>query len=154
MGRCQGNLEWSGVCVLRGGRELNPNSSSIHLNTLYLKLTKDAADLQQSKALFVCVMAALLCARVCVCVCVHVYVCVPVCHCVASVHPIFVYVRAHAEQDSPPQHEDGGPPAQAVAPVELVVRLQDGPINELDGIEHQGAGLEDRCRPTTHSPQH
>ena len=78
-------------------------------------------------------------------------VCVCVCHCASSVHPVLVYVRAHAEQYAAAQHEDGGAPAQAVAPVELVVRLQDVPVDELDGVEDQGAGLEDRCRPT-HKP--
>ena len=71
------------------------------------------------------------CMRVCVCVCA----------CACSVHGVFVNVSPKAEQDAAPQHEDGGPPAQPVAPVELMVGLQYCAVQELDGVENQSAGL-------------
>lgn len=59
-----------------------------------------------------------------------------------SVHGVFVYVRPQAEQDPAAQHEDGGSPAEPVAPVELVIGLQDCSVDELDWVEDQSAGLQ------------
>lgn len=59
-----------------------------------------------------------------------------------SVHSILVKVRPQAEQDPSAQHEDGGPPAKPVAPVELVVGLQNRPVDELDRVQDQSAGLQ------------
>lgn len=58
-----------------------------------------------------------------------------------SVHCILVYVRPQAEEDPSTQHEDGGSPAEPVAPVELVICLQNRSINEFDWVEDQSAGL-------------
>lgn len=66
----------------------------------------------------------------------------------SSVHGVLIHIRAQAEEDASPQHEDGGSPAEAVAPVELVVGLEDRPIDELDREEHQRAGLQDHCNQT------
>lgn len=64
---------------------------------------------------------------------------------VKSVHGVLVYVRRQAEEDAAAQHEDGGAPAEAVAPVKLVVGLQHRPVDELDGVEDQSAGLQHHC---------
>ena len=90
-------------------------------------------------------VARLLNENLCVCVCV--------CVCVLSsgqggrrkdsVHCVLVYIRPQAKENSSAQHEDGGSPAEPVAPVELVVGLKNRPVDELDGIEDQSAGLQD-----------
>ena len=58
------------------------------------------------------------------------------------VHCILVYVRPQAEEDPSAQHEDGGPPAEPVAPVKLMVRLENRPVDELDRVEDESAGLQ------------
>lgn len=97
------------------------------------------------------------CVRLCVCIravcCVFMGVCVCLCTSggrtggrrVKLVHGVLVYVRRQAEEDAAAQHEDGGAPAEAVAPVKLVVGLQHRPVDELDGVEDQSAGLQHHC---------
>lgn len=60
----------------------------------------------------------------------------------SSVHGVLIHVRAQAEEDASAQHEDGGPPAEPIAPVELVVGLENRSVDELDGEEDQSAGLQ------------
>lgn len=75
--------------------------------------------------------------------CVCVYVCISSSLRKVSVQAILVHVRPKAEEDPAAQHEDGGPPAEAVAPVELVIGLKNRAVDELDRVEHQSAGLQD-----------
>lgn len=91
-------------------------------------------------------MAPFLHLSVSVCVCV--WACGYGCVCSGrglskdSVHCVFVYVRPQAEEDPSTQHEDGGSPAESIAPVKLVIGLKNCSINELDRVEDQSAGLQ------------
>lgn len=59
---------------------------------------------------------------------------------------LLVVLGVEAVEDSPTKGEDGSPPGQTVAPVELVVDPQVDALNELDGVQDQAAGLEDNWR--------
>lgn len=59
-----------------------------------------------------------------------------------SVHCVLVHVRPQAEEDPSTQHEDGGSPAEPIAPVKLVIGLKNCSINELDRVEDESAGLQ------------
>lgn len=48
---------------------------------------------------------------------------------------LLVVLGVEAVEDSPTEREDGPPPGQAVAPVELVVDPQVDALDELDGVE-------------------
>lgn len=59
---------------------------------------------------------------------------------------LLVVLGVQAVEDSPAEGEDGPPPGQAVAPVELVVDSQVDALDELDGVEDQAEGLQDHWR--------
>lgn len=56
---------------------------------------------------------------------------------------LLIALGVEAVEDPPAKGEDGPPPGQAVAPVELVVDPQIDALDELDGVEDQAAGLQD-----------
>lgn len=56
---------------------------------------------------------------------------------------LLVVFGVEAVEDAAAEGEDGATPGQAVAPVELVVDPQVNGLDELDGVEHQAAGLQD-----------
>lgn len=56
---------------------------------------------------------------------------------------LLVVLGVEAVEDAAAKWEDGAAPGQAVAPVELVVDPQVDGLDELDGVEHQAAGLQD-----------
>ncbi len=57
---------------------------------------------------------------------------------------IFI-VRKNAEEDPAAQHQDGGPPAEAVRPRVVVIPFIDQLV-ELDGVDDQSDYLHDYCR--------
>lgn len=59
---------------------------------------------------------------------------------------LLVVLGVEAVEDSTAEGENGAPPGQAVAPVELVVDPQVDALDELDGVEDQAAGLEDNWK--------
>lgn len=66
-------------------------------------------------------------------------------HCGCGLIIIFVVLRVQAVENGSAEGEDGGSPGQTVPPVELVVYSQTDGLDELDGIQHQTAGLQDHC---------
>lgn len=60
---------------------------------------------------------------------------------VACLVVIFVVLRVQAVENRSSEGEDGGSPSQTVAPVKLVVYAQTDGLDELNGIQHQTAGL-------------
>lgn len=56
---------------------------------------------------------------------------------------LLVVLGVEAVEDATAKWKNGAAPRQAVAPVELVVDPQVDGLDELDGVEHQAAGLQD-----------
>lgn len=58
---------------------------------------------------------------------------------------IFIVFGVQAVENRSSEREDGGSPGQTVPPVKFVVYFQTDGLDELDGIQHQTAGLQNHC---------
>lgn len=64
---------------------------------------------------------------------------------VAGLIVFFIVLGVQAAENPSSEWEDGGAPGQTVTPVELVIYSQTDGLDELDGIKHQTAGLQNHC---------